>query len=98
MRLATTGNHGAEQIALKWTRDERIHPPPPPKANFDRFKSAAPFRANHELLALEPVLVLHLDASLDANVMQDGVFGPSEKIAVAARSRGIRTVAVTVRT
>lgn len=96
MRLATTGNHGAEQIAMKWARDKRINPILA-KANFDKFKSAAPFRANDELLALEPVLVLHLDTSLDESVRQDGVFGPSEKIATAARGLGIRTMAVTLR-
>jgi hypothetical protein len=96
MRLATTGNLGAEQIALKWARDKRISPILS-KANFERFKSAAPFRANDELLALDPVLVLTLDVSLDPAVKQDGVFGPSEKIAIAARAKGIRVVPVTRR-
>lgn len=95
MRLATTGNFGAEQIAMKWARDKRINPVIA-KANFDRHKSAAPFRANDDLMALDPVLVLTLDASLDASV-QSEAFGPAVRIAEAARRRGIKTLAVTGR-
>lgn len=96
MRLATTGNYGAEQIALKWARDKRINPIIA-KANFDRFKSAAPFRANDELMTMDPVLVLTLEATLDPTVAAEGAFGPAVRIAEAARGRGIRVVSVTAR-
>lgn len=94
LRLATTGNHGSEQIALKWARDKKINPILA-KANFDKFGRAAPFKANDELLALDPVLVLTLDASLEAT--DASAFGPAANIAQKARDRAIRSVPVTRR-
>ncbi len=64
------------------------------KANFEKYKSAASFRANDDLLALDPILVLTLDTSLDATARQEGAFGPSQKIGQAARAGGIRVIAV----
>lgn len=94
MRLATTGNHGAEQIALKWARDKKINPILA-KANFEKFGRAAPFKANDEMLALDPVLVLTLEHSLERD--DDTAFGPAANIAQKAREAGVKSVQVTRR-
>ncbi|ESQ79259.1 DUF2493 domain-containing protein [Asticcacaulis sp. YBE204] len=92
MRLATSGNHGAEQIAIKWARDKKM-PVVLAKADFDRHRRAAPFKANDEMMALDPVLVLTLDHSLDGEVTD--AFGPAANIAQKAREMGLRVVSVT---
>lgn len=94
MKLATTGNLGAEQIALKWARDKKIGVVLA-KANFERHRRAAPFKANDELLALDPVLVLTLDHSLEAPA--GDAFGPAANIAQKARENGLRVMSVTRR-
>ena len=97
MRLATTGNHGAEQIALKWARGKKMNPILA-KADFDKHGRSAPFKANDLMLQLDPVLVLTLDASLEpTSEMDANPFGPAANMAQKARERGIRTMAVTHR-
>jgi hypothetical protein len=94
MQLATTGNHGAEQLALKWARDKKINTILS-KANFEKFKAAAPFKANDDLLALDPILVLTLDHTLEPTHEDEcRSFGPAANIAQKAREKGIRTMAV----
>ncbi|MFP1133314.1 DUF2493 domain-containing protein [Asticcacaulis sp. W401b] len=94
MKLATTGNLGAEQIALKWARDKKVGVVLA-KADFERHRRAAPFKANDELLALDPVLVLTLDHSLEGD--SDDAFGPAANIAQKARENGLRVMSVTRR-
>ena len=68
------------------------------KADFDGNGRAAPFRANDELLALEPVCVLTLANSLNAK-RNDGLhpFGPALNLAQKASERGIRHVPIRLR-
>ncbi len=94
MRLATTGNHGAEQLALKWARDKKVKTILA-KANFEKFKAAAPFKANDELLALDPVLVLTLERSLEAVADEElRPFGPAANLGQKARDKGVRVMGV----
>lgn len=94
MKLATTGNLGAEQIALKWARNKKIGVVLA-KADFERHRRAAPFKANDELLALDPVLILTLDHSLEDG--SGDAFGPAANIAQKARENGLRVVTITRR-
>jgi hypothetical protein len=58
MQLACTGNLGAEKIAMMWAKNKNIivH-----KAEFSTAnRKRAPFLANDTLLALKPVIVLHM--------------------------------------
>lgn len=97
MQLATTGNLGAEQLALKWARDKKIKTILS-KANFDKFKGAAPFKANDDLLLLDPVLVLTLECTLEPVTEEEHrPFGPAANIGQKAREKGIRTMQVTAK-
>ena len=63
----------------------------PAKADFDRHGRAAPFRANDELIALEPVCVLTLTNTLNPERgagMQP--FGPALNLGQKAGEKGIR--------
>jgi hypothetical protein len=95
MKLATTGLHGAERLAIKWARQKGVDLISA-KPDFDRFASAAPFRANDELLALEPVLVLTLAASLETG-RADRPFGPALNLGQKAEQQGVRHLAVSAR-
>lgn len=98
MALAVTGARGGEKLAQKWARSHGITIVLA-RADFDRNGRAAPFRANDELLELEPVCVLTLANSLDAARGGDlKPFGPALNLAQKAAERGIRCVAVKLRT
>ena len=61
------------------------------KADFDRHGRAAPFRANDEMLALDPVCVLTLANSVHperASALKP--FGPALNLAQKAAERGLR--------
>ena len=77
MALATTGAKGAEKLAIKWAKGKNVTLILA-KANFDKFGRAAPFRANDEMLELDPVCVLTLASTLNA-VRCEGShpFGPA---------------------
>lgn len=94
MALATSGARGGERLAVSWAKQKRVRLVLA-KANFDRDGRSAPFRANDELLALEPVCVLTLAASLQPH--PDGEarpFGPALNLAQKAAERGVRCVAI----
>lgn len=77
MKLGVTGLAGAERLAMRWAQQKSVDVILA-KPDFDRHRTAAPFRANDALLALEPVLVLTLPASLDeARRAEQTPFGPA---------------------
>lgn len=97
MALAVTGARGGEKLAQKWARSHGVTTVLA-RADFDRDGRAAPFRANDELLALEPVCVLTLANSLDG-ARAGGLkpFGPALNLAQKAAERGVRCVPVRLR-
>ena len=98
MALATTGAKGGEKIAIKWAKQKGVTLVLA-KADFDRNGRAAPFRANDELIELDPVCVLTLANTLNparASGMQP--FGPALNLGQKAAEKGIRHLPIRVRT
>lgn len=97
MALATSGARGGEKLAIKWANQKGVTLVLA-KANFDGNGRAAPFRANDELLDLEPVCVLTLANSLNGK-RSEGLhpFGPALNLAQKAGERGIRHLSVKAR-
>jgi hypothetical protein len=94
LALATTGAKGAEQLAIQWARQKGVVLVLA-RADFGRHGKAAPFRANDDLLALEPVCCLTLAQSLDAGRAAEGrPFGPALNLAQQAQARGVRHMAI----
>jgi len=90
MALATTGAKGAEKLAIKWARGKNVTVVLA-KADFDKFARAAPFRANDEMLELDPVCVLTLANTLNLQRGLDSQpFGPALNLAQKAMEKGIR--------
>jgi hypothetical protein len=90
MALATSGAKGAEKLAIKWARQKGVTVVLA-KADFDRHGRAAPFRANDEMLELDPVCVLTLANSLDFDrALTFKPFGPALNLAQKAAERGLR--------
>jgi hypothetical protein len=90
MALATTGLKGAEKLAIKWAQQKGVNLVLA-KADFNRHHRAAPFRANDELLELEPVCVLTLPTSINQTrsaALQP--FGPALNLAQRAAEKGLR--------
>jgi hypothetical protein len=90
MALATTGLKGAEKLAIKWAQQKGVNLVLA-KADFNRHHRAAPFRANDELLELEPVCVLTLPNSINhtrSAALQP--FGPALNLAQRAAEKGLR--------
>lgn len=97
MALATTGARGGEALAIKWAKGAGV-PLVLARADFDRNGRSAPFRANDELLELEPVCVLTLARSLDpVRGPLTQAFGPALNLAQKAQSLGVRAVSIAVR-
>ena len=94
MALATTGAKGAEKLAIRWARQKGVKLVLA-KADFERHGKAAPFRANDELLALQPACCLTLSQSLDEQ-RADGSkpFGPALNLAQQAAAQGLRHMAI----
>jgi hypothetical protein len=90
MALATSGARGGEKLAIKWAKQKGVTLVLA-KADFDRNGRAAPFRANDEMLELEPVCVLTLANSINP-ARSDGMhpFGPAMNLAQKASEKGIR--------
>jgi hypothetical protein len=88
MALATSGAKGAEKLAIKWAQQKHVTLVLA-KADFDKHGRAAPFRANDDLLALEPVCVLTLATSLNTK-RNEGLqpFGPALNLAQKAAEKG----------
>ncbi len=97
MALATSGAKGGEKLAIKWAKQKAVKVVLA-RANFDRFGRAAPFRANDEMLELDPVCVLTLANSLDAR-RSDGLqpFGPALNLGQKAVEKGLRHYPVKAR-
>jgi hypothetical protein len=92
--LATTGAKGAEKIAIRWAQQKHVTLVLA-RADFDRHGKAAPFRANDDLLALEPACCLTLAQSLDARRRDTTQpFGPALNLAQQAEARGLRHMAI----
>lgn len=90
MALATTGARGSEKLAIKWARQKNVKLVLA-RADFDTHGKAAPFRANDELLALEPTCCLTLVRSLDGSrAAQDRPFGPALNLGQKATEAGLR--------
>ena len=94
MALATTGAKGAEKLAIKWAQQKGVTLVLA-RADFDRHGRAAPFRANDEMLALEPVCVLTLANSINSvRAETKQPFGPALNLGQKAAERGVRHVVV----
>jgi hypothetical protein len=90
MALATSGAKGAEKLAIKWAKQKGVTLVLA-KADFDRHGRAAPFRANDEMLELDPVCVLTLANSINPERSADlKPFGPALNLAQKAGERGLR--------
>jgi hypothetical protein len=90
MALATSGAKGGEKLAIKWANQKGVTLVLA-KADFDRNGRSAPFRANDEMLELDPVCVLTLANSVNPQRSQDlHPFGPALNLAQKAGERGIR--------
>jgi len=94
MVLATTGAKGAEKLAIRWARQKGVKLVLA-KADFERHGKAAPFRANDELLALEPTCCLTLSQSLDEQRAGGSKpFGPALNLGQQAAAQGLRHMAI----
>lgn len=94
MALATTGAKGAEKLAIRWARQKGVKLVLA-KADFERHGKAAPFRANDELLALQPTCCLTLSQSLDEQRTGGSTpFGPALNLAQQAAAQGLRHMAI----
>jgi hypothetical protein len=97
MALVTTGLKGAEKIAMRWAQQKRVTIVLA-KADFNRHGRSAPFRANDEMMALDPVHVLTLASSLEpAGVGESTPFGPALNLAQEAAKRGVPHIALRAR-
>lgn len=97
MSLALTGAPGGERLAKRWAQQKGVRIILA-KPDFERHGKAAPFRANDQLIALQPVCVLVLPESLGL-ASQAGAppFGPAMNLAELARQRALRCVRITAR-
>ncbi|MFN3575026.1 MAG: DUF2493 domain-containing protein [Phenylobacterium sp.] len=94
MALATTGAKGAEKLAIRWARQKGVKLVLA-KADFERHGKAAPFRANDELLALQPACCLTLSQSLDEQRAGGSKpFGPALNLGQQAAAQGLRHMAI----
>jgi hypothetical protein len=97
MALVTTGLHGAEKIAMRWAQQKHVTIVLA-KADFNRHGRSAPFRANDEMMALDPVHVLTLAASLEmSGAAESTPFGPALNLAQEAAKRGVPHIALKAR-
>ena len=96
MALATTGAKGSEKLAIKWAAQKGVKLILA-RADFDAHGKAAPFRANDDLIALEPEVCLTLVHSL-AGVREDQrAFGPALNLGQKAMENGLRHVPIRAR-
>ncbi len=101
MQLATTGNYGAEQTALKWAAPHvkagRMRAPIIAKLDRDQYGFSAPFKANEQLIALKPVHVFTLAKSLENTNADHKGFGPALNMKDLADKNGIVHQAITAK-
>ena len=93
MKLATTGAKGVERFAIGWAKRNMIDVIIS-KVDFQAHGKAAPFRANDEMLSLDPVCVLTLANSLDASHHQPNGFGPALNLGQKAETAGVRHIKI----
>lgn len=96
MALATTGAKGSEKLAIKWAQQKGVKLILA-RADFDTHGKAAPFRANDELIALEPEVCLTLVHSLDRTRIDQRPFGPALNLGQKAMESGLRHVSIKAR-
>ena len=96
MALATTGAKGSERLAIKWAQQKGVKLILA-RADFDTHGKAAPFRANDELIALEPACCLTLVHSVDRSKAEQRPFGPALNLGQKAMESGLRHVPIKAR-
>ena len=96
MALATTGAKGSEKLAIKWAAQKGVKLILA-RADFDTHGKAAPFRANDELIALEPEVCLTLVHSVDRARAVQRPFGPALNLGQKAMESGLRHVPIRAR-
>lgn len=96
MALATTGAKGSERLAIKWAQQKGVKLILA-RADFDAHGKAAPFRANDELIALEPEVCLTLVHSVDRSRGDQRPFGPALNFGQKALENGMRHVPIKAR-
>ena len=97
MALATTGAKGAEQFAIKWSRQKGVKLILA-KADFDRNGKAAPFRANDEMIDLEPACCFTLAHTLNTDrAAGTQPFGPALNLAQKAQEHGVKHIPIRLR-
>jgi hypothetical protein len=96
MALATTGAKGSEKLAIKWAQQKGVKLILA-RADFDTHGKAAPFRANDELIALEPEVCLTLVHSVDRAREDQRPFGPALNLGQKAMENGMRHVSIKAR-
>lgn len=94
MALATTGAAGAEKLALKWANQKRVSVIMA-AADFNTHGKSAPFKANDQMLDLDPVCSITLDHSLDAGRAENTQpFGPALNFGQKAALKGVRHIRI----
>jgi hypothetical protein len=94
MSLALSDAKGGERLAKRWAQQKRVRLVLA-RPDFQRFGRAAPFRANDQMLALNPVCVLVLPESLGPAAGAGAPpFGPAMNLAEQARRLGVRCVRI----
>lgn len=96
MALATTGAKGSEKLAIKWAQQKGVKLILA-RADFDSHGKAAPFRANDDLIALEPEVCLTLVHSVDRARESQRPFGPALNLGQKAMENGLRHVPIRAR-
>jgi len=94
MSLALTGAPGGERLAKRWAQQKGVRLVLA-RPDFARFGRAAPFRANDQLMALQPVCVLVLPETLGpAAAAGAPPFGPALNLAEQAHRQGVRCMRI----
>ncbi len=96
MALATTGAKGSEKLAIKWAQQKGVTLILA-RADFNAHGKAAPFRANDELIALEPAVCLTLVHSVAGVREEQRPFGPALNLGQKAMENGLRHVPIKAR-
>lgn len=96
MALATTGAKGSEKLAIRWAQQKGVKLILA-RADFDAHGKAAPFRANDQLIALEPEICLTLVQSVDRARGEQRPFGPALNLGQKAMENGMRHMPIKAR-
>lgn len=96
MALATTGAKGSERLAIRWAQQKGVTLILA-RADFDAHGKAAPFRANDDLIALEPEVCLTLVCSVAEARSDRRPFGPALNLGQKALENGVRHLPIRAR-